>query len=136
MATLDRIKSLCKKKRINITTLEKECDLSQNSIVKWAKTSPSTDKIVSVAKYFNVSADYLLCLIDEPKPLESREIAQKSETALALFEKMPSLFEEQRFIDTAKIYSELPDEKREGLYGMAVGIAVGLGLNIEKILRR
>ncbi len=134
MTTLDRIKILCKEKKMNITSLEKKCGFSQNSIVKWAKTSPSVDKIICVARYFNVSADYLLCLTDEPKPLESRELKQIDYSVPAIVGEMPDLFREQRFVNTAKVYNELPDEYRERMYEYIVTVAVNLGINVAKVI--
>lgn len=56
-----RIKELCAKKNMSITKLETELGFGNSSINKWEKTcSPSIDKILKVAKYFDVSIDYLL----------------------------------------------------------------------------
>ncbi len=56
-----RIKELCSKRNITITKLESELGFGNSSIKKWEKTSsPSIDKILKVAKYFDVSIDYLL----------------------------------------------------------------------------
>lgn len=63
MATVvyERIKSLCAKKGITIAKLESDLGFGNSSIKKWEKTSsPSIDKIVKVASYFDVSTDYLL----------------------------------------------------------------------------
>lgn len=97
--------------------------------------NPSAEAIIKLAKYFNVSADYLLCLTEEPKPLENRELKQVSSSVPAVFVKMPDLFKEKRFVNTATIYNELPDEYRERAFGLIMGIAVGLGINVDKILR-
>ena len=72
MNIYDRISKLCKQYGTNITTVESACGFSQNSIKKWEKASPTAARVVLVARHFNVSADYLLCLTDEPKPLENR----------------------------------------------------------------
>lgn len=56
-----RIKELCSRKNITIAKLESELGFGNASIKKWEKTSsPSIDKILKVAKYFDVSIDYLL----------------------------------------------------------------------------
>lgn len=56
-----RIKSLCEEKRISISKLEAELGFGNSSIKKWSNTSsPSVDKIIKVASYFNVSVDYIL----------------------------------------------------------------------------
>lgn len=56
-----RIKELCSRKNITISKLESELGFGNSSIKKWEKSSsPSIDKILKVAKYFDVSIDYLL----------------------------------------------------------------------------
>lgn len=56
-----RIKELCLQKDITISKLESDLGFGNSSIKKWEKvSSPSVDKIVKVASYFDVSVDYLL----------------------------------------------------------------------------
>ena len=56
-----RIKELCSRRNITIAKLESELGFGNASIKKWEKTSsPSIDKILKVAKYFDVSIYYLL----------------------------------------------------------------------------
>lgn len=56
-----RIKELCLQKGITISRLESDLGFGNSSIKKWEKTcSPSVDKIVKVASYFDVSVDFLL----------------------------------------------------------------------------
>lgn len=56
-----RIKELCSQKGITIARLESDLGFGNSSIKKWEKMcSPSVDKIIKVASYFNVSVDYLL----------------------------------------------------------------------------
>jgi len=57
----NRIKELCSQKGISISKLESDLGFGNASIRKWEKTSsPSVDKIVKIASYFDVSVDYLL----------------------------------------------------------------------------
>lgn len=57
----ERIKELCNKHNITITKLETDLNFGNSSIKKWEKvSSPSVDKIIKVASYFDVSIDYLL----------------------------------------------------------------------------
>lgn len=56
-----RIKTLCERNKISIAKLESELGFGNSSIKKWERiSSPSIDKIVKVAGYFDVSVDYLL----------------------------------------------------------------------------
>lgn len=145
--TTIRILSQMKKYEQNAHQVEIGANLPNASIQSWVKgkkrkdgsiveTSPSAEAITKLARYFNVSADYLLCLTNEPKPLTKREVAQISSSVPVILEEMPDLFKEQRFVNTAKIYNELPDEYRERAFGLIMGIAVGLGINVEQILRK
>ncbi|MHC5227537.1 helix-turn-helix domain-containing protein [Enterococcus sp. LJL99] len=60
MSILQRIKDLSNLKQVSLAEVERKAGLSSGSITKWDKSSPSVDKLESVAKYFNVSIDYLL----------------------------------------------------------------------------
>lgn len=56
-----RIKELCQKRGITITKLESDLGFGNSSIKKWRQlTSPSVDKVIKIASYFDVSVDYLL----------------------------------------------------------------------------
>ena len=66
-----RIKKLCAEKGITLTKLEEDLGIGASLIRKWKNTtSPSIDKITLIAKYFNVSSDYLIGLSDIPSPAE------------------------------------------------------------------
>ncbi len=57
----ERIKELCQTKGISIAKLESELGFGNCSIKKWERiSSPSIDKIIKIATYFDVSVDYLL----------------------------------------------------------------------------
>ena len=56
---LSNIRELCKKNNTNVANLEKIMGIGAGTISRWSKASPSFDKVMSIAKYFNVSIDYL-----------------------------------------------------------------------------
>lgn len=56
-----RIRELCSENGISVNKLEGILGVGASSIQKWRTTiSPSVDKILKVATYFDVSVDYLL----------------------------------------------------------------------------
>lgn len=132
----EQLKKLCNEKGTTVYAIEKATGVSNGCYRKWGKSSPSADKLIEIADLLGVSLDYLVGrnIKTQETPIEISESHRFA--ASTILEELPELFKEQRFVDTAKIYNELPDEYRERVCGMVIGIAVGLGLNIEKILER
>jgi len=56
----EKIKELAAQKNISIRQLEEKLGFANATLRRWNKNKPSIDKIQAVAKYFNVSVDYLL----------------------------------------------------------------------------
>ena len=65
MSLKDRIKSLANERGISLPALESELGFGNSTIVKWDKSTPNADKLNAVAKYFDVSMDYLMNGVDE-----------------------------------------------------------------------
>lgn len=57
---LERIKLLCEEKNISVGQLENLLEFGNGTIRKWETVSPSVHKLQKVAKFFNVSLDYLV----------------------------------------------------------------------------
>ncbi len=55
-----KIKELAIQKHISIRQLEEKLGFANATLRRWDKNKPSIDKIQAVAKFFNVSVDYLL----------------------------------------------------------------------------
>lgn len=62
MSIVRKIQILCTENNTTLTALERELKFSKSSISRWDNNSPSADKVVKLANYFNVSTDYLLGL--------------------------------------------------------------------------
>jgi len=60
----ERLKELREEKGISINKLSKEIGVDHSSIVRWEKGEriPSIDNLYLLAKFFNVSSDYLIGL--------------------------------------------------------------------------
>ena len=59
MSIISRIKDVARNKGLTISDIEKACNLGENSIYKWDRSSPSLEKVVRVANKIDVSIDYL-----------------------------------------------------------------------------
>lgn len=60
MTIYEKVIDLCTLHQIDKTSLESACGFSQNSINKWKTSSPSIDKLIKVADYFEVTLDELV----------------------------------------------------------------------------
>ena len=56
---LDRIRELCKERGVSLAKMARDLEFGEGAIYKWPKNKPSGEKVAKVAKYFNVSTDYL-----------------------------------------------------------------------------
>lgn len=58
---LERLKSLCKSRNINFSRLEKELNFANGSLAKSKEDKISAMRVLALARYFNVSMEYILC---------------------------------------------------------------------------
>lgn len=74
MNFIDRLEELRKEKGITRKQLLKDCTLGKNQITYWEKkgTIPTPSVVSTLAKYFGVTADYLLGKTDNPVPLSEQ----------------------------------------------------------------
>lgn len=61
-----RLKELRLEKNLSIQSLAKELKVTDRAIQRWEKEErvPNADTIILIAKYFEVSTDFLLGIID------------------------------------------------------------------------
>jgi len=59
MTIVDRLQVLCNEHGTTLVGLERTLDFGRGTIRKWNTSSPSIDKLGTVADYFNVSIDFL-----------------------------------------------------------------------------
>jgi len=75
MSTVDRVKKLCKEKRIPISRLERECRFSNGYINGLTKGSIPDDRLRLIAEYLGVSTDYLMYGEEQPSYYKDPETA-------------------------------------------------------------
>ena len=80
MTTFERIKFLADKQKVSLQKVAIDIGLSENAIYGWKTRKPKGEDLARVAKYFNVSVDYLLGL-DTTEPKQTKvdlvELANK-----------------------------------------------------------
>lgn len=88
MKYYSRIEELVEEKGITVSKLEKELGFSNRAISRWKEENhePRFENLLKVARYFDVSADYLSGKIDIRKPYT--EIMEYSDQDLSLLDYM------------------------------------------------
>jgi len=68
----DKITTLRKQNAITQKQLSLDLNLSERNYqrLEAGGTTPTVDTVLKLCRYYNISADYLLSLTDEPRPLE------------------------------------------------------------------
>ena len=77
----EKLKELRKNFNISQVTLAKELGVSKQCVSNWEKDNilPSIDMLIKIAKYFNVSTDYLLGL----EPNKTLDVSKLSNVQIA-----------------------------------------------------
>ncbi|EAF3243357.1 XRE family transcriptional regulator, partial [Listeria monocytogenes] len=60
MTVFDRVKKLADSQKISLKELALRLGMGENSIYRWKDKTPTTENLLKVADYFNVSLDFLL----------------------------------------------------------------------------
>lgn len=153
--TTKRIIELQKEFGLNDHQLETTVNLPVSSIQAWTKgkkrkngviaeSSPGVDSIAKLARYFNVSADYLLGLTDDRRPLmetatteTNSAIAERLESSIAdnFVREFKEQMKEQVFQDIAKLYKAIKDTNLKiQILTVIVAYLNRNGLNTERIV--
>ena len=60
MNAVERVKTICKERKIPISKLESDCGFSNGYIGQLRKSVFPDDRILNITEYLNVSVDYLM----------------------------------------------------------------------------
>lgn len=99
MGIYERIKEIANLKKISIAQIERALDLSNGSISKWSNNAPSADKLAKVARYLNISSDYLLGNSDLKNDSDGKKIAEfEDESTIFSFDGKAVTPDEREFL--------------------------------------
>ena len=77
MNAVERVKTICKERKIPISKLESDCGFANGYIGQLRKGVFPDDRILKIAEYLNVSVDYLMTGKDMEFTIEMAEIDGK-----------------------------------------------------------
>ena len=85
MNTVERVKAICKERKIPISKLEKECGFSNGYIGQLKKGTVPDDRLRKISEYLNLSMEYLMTGKDKDglTDADERDIAKRLESTLA-----------------------------------------------------
>ena len=76
MDLYEKIKELASQKNVSIRQVEEKLGFANGTIRQWGRKNPGVNKVKDVAKYFNVSVDYLLGLDDDEPTTQTVDLAE------------------------------------------------------------
>lgn len=105
MNFLEKLYKLMETQDISKNALCKKLKINGNSFVNWENrgTLPSTDVIIKLANYFDVTSDYLLDLDDEPNRKEIKQQFQITAIEKRLLEAFKNLSQNDKLIEIGRI---------------------------------
>lgn len=95
MNTVERIKAICKERKIAISTLEKACGFANGYIGQLRKGTVPDDRLKKIADFLNLSVDFLMT--GEDNRIET-----------------PAFNDEH--IELITLYSQLEKEQKEAVF--------------------
>lgn len=138
MTTTERIKKLIYESGKSDYAIKKETGLG-NSILSDLKAgraeNPSVKTVKILADYFNVSADYLLCLSDEKTSLKKAVPEIRLENDTLTIENIKLMLAENDGVDfIEKLYKELQEKQKIYVLAWLVAYMASEGLPVKQIL--
>jgi len=76
MDLYEKIKELASQKNVSIRQVEENLGFANGTIRQWGRKNPGVNKVKDVAKYFNVSVDYLLGLDEDESTTQTVDLAE------------------------------------------------------------
>lgn len=75
----ERVKKLCRDKKVSMNQAETEIGLAKGYISKLNNSNPNTKTLQKIASYFNVSVEYLLTGKEEENEQKKTSISEQEE---------------------------------------------------------
>ncbi|MCM1437745.1 MAG: helix-turn-helix domain-containing protein [Roseburia sp.] len=128
---VERILQLINQSGLRDYAFERQLGFAQGTIANWrnGRNKLSSDAVIKIANYFNISADYLLGLTDELMPVKKVSLDELP-TAIA------EVSQDKEFVNSVKLYNAMNDMNKQQVNTFILGVATGSGLDIKKIINK
>lgn len=111
MNSVERVKSICKERKIAISKLERELGFANGYIAQLRKGTFPADRLADIAAYLSVSTEYLLTGEDSKKaPTKNGERDILDEVDIGFYQGFKELTEDQK--DTVRDMVRIMRERR------------------------
>lgn len=107
MCKIPRLFELISERKITAKKLSEVTNVSTGNISDWksGRSTPSSEKIILLAQFFNVSTDYLLGLTEEPQSL-SPKLSEDKQRLLYMYDLLNDM-------EKGEILGELKEKTKE-----------------------
>lgn len=105
MTLRERIKDLCKNKKISVNRLEIDCGFAKGYISKLDRSKPNSENLHKISDYLGVSLDYLMT------GNEKNEMRIKAETDM-------SILSDERLIKALNLYLAHDEKTKDKIVRM------------------
>ena len=100
MNAVERVKAICKERKIPISKLEADCGFANGYIGQLRKGTFPNDRLLKISEYLNVSVDYILT---DGTVIEYEQKGKEHAELLRMYEMLTS-DEKEQILNTMKLF--------------------------------
>ena len=110
----EQLQKLCKSRNLTQEEISDIIGVKLSTYQKYERDviSPPYDTLIKIAKYYNISTDYLLGLQEQPNPLAMLNISVNDKKFIEIYSELPDTHK-QIFIDTMIKLSEAGEQPKK-----------------------
>ena len=119
MTIYDRVLALIKEQNLTVKQVERECDLANATIRRWATQTPNVESVRRVAHRLSVTLDYLVeggSSITTPGACDGVGLSEMESDLIAMFRLLPMDAQKEVFDLVHYKYSRVSTGEKESIF--------------------